>query len=209
MKIKSALFFASILAFGSLQAQEGSKTDSFAIGINFPPNSIVNKAQLNGEDRSIKIIKATDKNKTFHGVVKNYGLFDLIFDFYDSATKKIQTNTVPLFIVPGYTEIEFDVNNPLIKINGVSATPRFEFAMMAKDDQLYVEQEEELQNGLEKYIKEGDKEQIAETRKKIKMTAHKRLENVYAGYIHRNPKSAVALYAMTLYSMIDDANPLE
>ena len=209
MKIKCVLFFAGVLAFGSSQAQSDTKTDSFSIELQFPSKTVVRKAQLNGEDRSIKIIKTTDKNKTFRGIVKNYGLFDLVLDYYDSTQKKIQITSVPLFIVPGHTEIVFEESSPIIRINGASAAPRFEYAMMAQDDEQYIQQEQELQGKLQKYMEEGDKGQIMETRKKIKKTEKQRLENVYAGYIHRNPKTAVALYAMTLYSMINDANPLE
>src|ERR1700733_3382081 len=100
MKIKSFLLVTCLSAVHFLHAQEVPATDSFSIGVVFPPKTIVRKAQLDGEDRSIEIIKATDKNKTFRGKVQNYGLFTLRIDYFDSVQKKIELTSVPLFIVP-------------------------------------------------------------------------------------------------------------
>src|SRR5690242_5208160 len=161
MKIKCVLFCAGVLAFGSSQAQSDKKTDSFSIELNFPAKTVVRTAQLNGEDRSIKVIKATDKNKTFHGTVKSYGLFDLVLNYYDSAQRKMQITSVPPFIVPGGTEIVFNESSPVIQINGASAIPRFEYAMMTQDDEQYVQEQQELQGRLQKYLEEDDKGQIA------------------------------------------------
>ena len=209
--MKIALILGSLLTFGSLHAQEKALPDSFYIHIKFPPRTVVKKAQLNGseDDRSIEIIKSTDKNKTFRGVVRSYGLFDLMVDYYDSSKKKMLATSVPLFIVPGHTEIEFEERSPMTRINGVSAAPRFEYALLIQDDEVYIEQEQQLGNQLEEQVKAGNKEEIAQTRKEIKKIEKERLEKLYAAYVHRNPRSPVSLYAMTLYAMINDINPLE
>jgi peroxiredoxin len=209
MNIKSLLFVGCISAFGSLQAQEAPTTDSFSIGIVFPRGTVVRKAQLDGEDRSISIVKITDKDKTFRGVVKNYGLFNLMIDYFDSAKKKILGTSVPLFIVPGYTEIEFEVGSPMTRINGVSARPRFEYAMMMQDDMGYMDLIQELEKKKTKYIAEGNKEKIGEILKKIAIAEKDRREKLYAAFVHRNPNSVVSLYAMNMYGMINAENPLE
>ena len=209
MKLQSILFVAAIFAFFTIHAQEKSANDSFAINIIFPSKTIVSKAQLDGEDRSIEIIKKTDANKTFRGAIRNYGLFTLRVDYFDSATKKVQTTSVPLFIVPGNTEIVFAVTSPLIMINGVSAAPRFEYALLMQDDQIYMDRIEKLQSKLTKYTAAGNKEAAVETKKKLDAAEVDRREKVFAGYVRKNPNSPVALYAMDLYGMINNANPLE
>ena len=209
MKIKSFLLVTCLSAVHFLHAQEVPATDSFSIGVVFPPKTIVRKAQLDGENRTIEIIKATDKNKTFRGTVQNYGLFTLRIDYFDSAQKKIELTSVPLFIVPGYTEIVFNVSSPMIQINGVSARPRFEYAMMMKDDQDYMDRIEEMQNNLTKSEAGGNTEQVNQAKKKLQDAEEARKEKLYAAFVRRNPNSPVSLYAMNLYGMINSANPLE
>jgi thiol-disulfide isomerase/thioredoxin len=209
MKIKSFLVIAFLSATGQSHAQEAPATDSFSIGVIFPPKTIVSKAQLDGEDRTIKIIKITDKDKTFRGTVQNYGLFTLRLDYFDSSQNKILINSIPLFIVPGYTEIVLNARSPIIQINGVSARPRFEYALMMKDDQDYMDRVEEMQNNLTKAEAGGNTEQVKQAKKKLQDAEESRKEKLYAAFVRRNPNSPVALYAMDLYSMINSANPLE
>src|SRR5580765_3116615 len=137
MKIKSALVMALFCAFGNLYAQN-LQTDSFTIGVKIPEKAIVKNLQLNGDDRYISVMKMTGKKRTFTGKVSDYGIFILLVDYYDVKQKKMASTSIPLFIVPGYTEIIFGNNSPIISINGVSALPRYEYALLVQDDGEYM-----------------------------------------------------------------------
>jgi len=206
MNTRNVLSLVFSLSASFAIAQDAGKTDSFKINVKVPPDAVVKNLQLNGEDRFIQVMNLKLKNRTFRGTVSDYGIFGLYVDYYDSVKRKMTSNTIPLFIVPGETEISFDKRTALIQINGKSAIPRLEWALLDRDDQDYVDRFLEYEGQENDAVQSGNREKAEIFRKKIEEVQNARREEVYGRFVRKNPNSVVSLYAMNMYSALG-ANP--
>ena len=203
-KIKCFLLVAMVASFANANEDVGN----FNLSISTDGKIILQQVQLLNADGYYSTITEPKREYLFSNTVNRYGLYTLSVSYMNQTTKKKGDVTIQLFLKAGDTKLVFQGTDGKYNLTGVSAISQKDFESFNTNYQVYLQRVLMFDKKLHQYQQSGNRisaMQMKDSLSKADVARKTMLES----FIRQHPNSDLSLYAMNIYSFVNQENPEE